>query len=215
LDLGGGCGFIGRDLGPLYPKVYDDEFKEDLIMIRDRGSEGDAFTQLLTGPIFYTFDKFWRRTKVSKHHHTFTITLNSRHVKELKISRASDVESQNPEHSSSTNLIHYSDNHITWAVEFCGTLLASLAPMISIVTLYLIQEMPVRLVMVSIFTVALAAIVKLATRAKRVEVFAITAAYEVTWRFHEYMTNFTCRFCSVQVVFVGSIATANFNNQRN
>ena len=63
-----------------------------------------------------------------------------------------------------------------WAVEFFGSLVASLAPMISIVTLYLIQDMSVRLGLVCVFTVAFAAIIKLATRARRVEVFAITAA---------------------------------------
>src|SRR5277367_2627115 len=56
LDLGGGCGFIGRDLGPLYPKVYDNQFKRDLILIGDREGEDNAFTRLLTGPVFYAFD---------------------------------------------------------------------------------------------------------------------------------------------------------------
>jgi hypothetical protein len=64
-DLGGGCGFIGRDLGPEYPTVYDTEFHEDLMVIVDRGGEDDGLTKLLTGPVFYTFDWIVRRFKVS------------------------------------------------------------------------------------------------------------------------------------------------------
>jgi hypothetical protein len=65
LDLGGGCGFIGRDLGPLYPKVYDNEFKGDHIMIGGREGENDALTWLLTGPVFYAFDWLVRQFKVN------------------------------------------------------------------------------------------------------------------------------------------------------
>lgn len=69
LDLGGGCGFTGRDLGPLYPKVYDDEFEGDLMMIGDRSGEDDGLTRLLMGPVFYAFDRLLGRIKVSEHHH--------------------------------------------------------------------------------------------------------------------------------------------------
>jgi hypothetical protein len=63
-DLGGGCGFVGRDLGPLHPKVYDERFENDLMMILDRRGEDDAFTQFLTGPVFRAFDRIVRRARV-------------------------------------------------------------------------------------------------------------------------------------------------------
>jgi hypothetical protein len=65
-DLGGGCGFIGRDLGPLYPTAYDKMYKDDLLVIADRRGEDDAFTQFLTGPVFYAFDWARRLLKVSE-----------------------------------------------------------------------------------------------------------------------------------------------------
>jgi hypothetical protein len=64
-DLGGGCGFIGRDLGPLHPTVYDEEFQDDLMVLIDRRGEDDALTRLLTGPILHAFDWVVRRFKVS------------------------------------------------------------------------------------------------------------------------------------------------------
>jgi hypothetical protein len=72
-----------------------------------------------------------------------------------------------------------------WIVEFLGTVLASVAPMSSIVALYFIQDMTLRLGIVCGFTVAFAAIIKLATRARRAEVFAITAAVRLQFRVHE------------------------------
>jgi hypothetical protein len=64
-DLGGGCGFIGHDLGPESPTVYDAEFQEDLMVIVDRGGEDDGLTKLLTGPVFSVFDWIVRRFTVS------------------------------------------------------------------------------------------------------------------------------------------------------
>jgi hypothetical protein len=91
-----------------------------------------------------------------------------------KSPRGNDVEGQTG--CSSRNLRTYSDSHILWVVEFFGTVLASVAPMSSIVALYFIQDMSVRLGIVCLFTIAFAAIIKLATKARRAEVFAITAA---------------------------------------
>jgi hypothetical protein len=63
-----------------------------------------------------------------------------------------------------------------WTVDFLGTVLASLAPLSSILVLYFIQDMSARLGVVCALTVIFAVVVKLATRARRVEVFAVTAA---------------------------------------
>jgi hypothetical protein len=72
-----------------------------------------------------------------------------------------------------------------WTVELFGTVLASVAPMSSIVALYFVQNMTVRLGIVCGFTVAFAVIIKLATRARRAEVFAITAAVRLQFSVHE------------------------------
>jgi hypothetical protein len=91
-----------------------------------------------------------------------------------KSPHGNDVEGQIS--CTSRNLRTYSDTHILWIVEFFGTVLASVTPMSSIVALYFIQDMSLRLGMVCLFTVAFAAVIKLTTQARRVEVFAITAA---------------------------------------
>jgi hypothetical protein len=63
-----------------------------------------------------------------------------------------------------------------WVVEFLGTILASLAPMSSIIVLYFLDDLSARLAVVCAFTTIFAAVVKLATQARKVEIFAATAA---------------------------------------
>jgi hypothetical protein len=134
--------------------------------IVDRRGEDDPFTRLLTGPVFHAFD--WAVRKVSY----LSILTFGRMSKSAK----ADIENQENRGPDSKNMLSYSDNHIMWVVEIFGTALASLAPMSSIVLLYFVKDMLARLGIVCAFTVVFAAILRVATRARRVEVFAITAA---------------------------------------
>jgi hypothetical protein len=63
--LGGGCGFLGKDLGGfVQPTVYDPLYKEDLILLVDNHGEDDALTRFLSGPLLGAFHVFWRYFKV-------------------------------------------------------------------------------------------------------------------------------------------------------
>lgn len=63
--LGGGCGFLGRDLGGFtQPSVYAEVYKRDLIMLNANHGENDAFTKFLLGPLLTVFHWFWRHIKV-------------------------------------------------------------------------------------------------------------------------------------------------------
>jgi len=70
-----------------------------------------------------------------------------------------------------------------------GTIISALLPILSVVVLYCVKNMWVRLALVAVFTVLFSLVLSLIAPAKRIEVFAATAA-----------------FASVQVVFVGSTA---------
>jgi hypothetical protein len=64
-SLGGGCGFLGRDLGGItQPSVYDAVHQKDLAILYDSYGEDDLFTKFVTGPLLSLFHWFWQHTKV-------------------------------------------------------------------------------------------------------------------------------------------------------
>jgi hypothetical protein len=72
-------------------------------------------------------------------------------------------------------------------------MLSSLLPVTSIVVLYVVQSMPKRLGLITIFTAAFSFALTVMTTAKRPEIFAATAA-----------------FAAVQVVFIGTNGPSTF-----
>ncbi|TVY41918.1 hypothetical protein LOCC1_G006053 [Lachnellula occidentalis] len=81
----------------------------------------------------------------------------------------------------------YREKIVIRSADMIGTAVASLLPVLAVVALYCVREMLTRLGMVALFTVLFSMALVVTTSAKRMEVFAATAA-----------------FASVQVVFVGS-----------
>jgi hypothetical protein len=63
--LGGGCGFIGRDLGGFaQPSAYDTRYEGDFVMPVESPGEDDFLSRFLSGPFLKLFHKFWYRHKV-------------------------------------------------------------------------------------------------------------------------------------------------------
>lgn len=63
--LGGGCGFIGRDLGGfVQASVYDLKHSGDFVMPVQNFGEDDFLTKFLSGPFLKLFHVFWRHRKV-------------------------------------------------------------------------------------------------------------------------------------------------------
>lgn len=82
-----------------------------------------------------------------------------------------------PEHlDQESNLFHYSDSHVLGAIDMLGTAIASMAPLISIVVLYFIKDLGVRLGVLCAFTLAFSVSLSVVTKARRIEIFAATAA---------------------------------------
>ncbi|CZR68131.1 uncharacterized protein PAC_18030 [Phialocephala subalpina] len=82
----------------------------------------------------------------------------------------------------------YDEKTVLRLADIIGTIISALLPVVSVVVLYCVKNMRVRLGLVAVFTVLFSLVLSLIAPAKRVEVFAATAA-----------------FTSVQVVFLGSI----------
>ncbi|KUJ15788.1 uncharacterized protein LY89DRAFT_719498 [Mollisia scopiformis] len=163
-DLGGGILFSGEDLSPWGKSVYDETHNDDLMIVKSRTGENDTFTRFLAGPVFHLLERFWRRFKKPE---------------------TSNTEEQVP----ASNLYHYSDSHIIGTIDVMGTVIASMIPLVSIVILYFIRNLGARLGVVCAFTLLFSTGLALVTKARRIEIFACTAA-----------------FASVQVVFSRKMA---------
>jgi hypothetical protein len=64
--LGGGCDFLGKDLGGfVQPSVYHDMHRDDLMLLNNKRGEDDILTRFLSGPVLKAFHCcFWRFFKV-------------------------------------------------------------------------------------------------------------------------------------------------------
>ncbi|KAF8857202.1 hypothetical protein BDZ45DRAFT_674863 [Acephala macrosclerotiorum] len=164
--MGGGCGFLGRDLGGFdQPSVYEEMHQGDLAILSDSHGEDDLFTKFVTGPLLtiYHWCGLGRRTPLPR-----------------------DPENP-PVGDNRSNLHHYDDRRIQMITNVLGTMFSSFAPLLSIVVLSFVSSSKARLGLVCAFTILFSCCLAVATKARRVEIFAASAA-----------------FASVQVVFIGS-----------
>ncbi|KUJ17056.1 uncharacterized protein LY89DRAFT_718744 [Mollisia scopiformis] len=164
--MGGGCGFLGRDLGGYEQlSVYEDLHQSDLAILSDAHGEDDLFTRFVTGPL---------------------LTLYHWILKRRRNPLAIDPENP-PVGDNRSNLHHYDDRRIEMVTNILGTVFSSFAPLLSIVVLSFVSNAKARLGLVCAFTILFTCCLAVATKARRVEIFAASAA-----------------FASVQVVFIGS-----------
>ncbi|KAG9231967.1 hypothetical protein BJ875DRAFT_443610 [Amylocarpus encephaloides] len=150
-DLGGGLEVSGCDLHPMETSVYEPIHSDDLISLGYRLGENDFFTRLLLGPVFHKLERRLRRFKKPV---------------------PTDPEKQTTE----SNLFRYPDTIITTVVDIMGTILASMTPMLSIIVLCFVKNLASRLAVVCACSLFFSASLAVVTKAKRVEVFACTAA---------------------------------------
>jgi len=73
-------------------------------------------------------------------------------------------------------MIRYEDSKVLRVANTLSTLISSALPITSIIALNYIIRMIIRLLVIALFTMAFSLILSLVTNARRVEVFAATAA---------------------------------------
>ncbi|KAE8443529.1 hypothetical protein EG329_001769 [Mollisiaceae sp. DMI_Dod_QoI] len=169
-SMGGNCRFLGRDLSDLeQPSVYAAVNQDDLAILSDSHGEDDLFTKFITGPVLTLYHWFRGRSRPP-----------------LPIDPTLPPVGENR-----SSLQHYSDRQVAAVTNFLGTIFSSIAPLVSVVVLSFINNPRARLGLVCAFTILFTICLAIATKARRVEIFAATAA-----------------FASVQVVFIG---TSNSN----
>ena len=73
-------------------------------------------------------------------------------------------------------LHHYDSDKVNTVTNILGTVLSSVAPLVSIVVLSFVTEPRARLGLICAFTLLFCLCLAVATKARRVEIFAATAA---------------------------------------
>ena len=73
-------------------------------------------------------------------------------------------------------LYEYEEKTVLRIADIAGTIISSLLPVVAVVVLYCVKNMLARLGLVALFTVLFSLVLIIITRAKRIEVFAATAA---------------------------------------
>ncbi|KAI0862056.1 hypothetical protein F4860DRAFT_473285 [Xylaria cubensis] len=166
-STGGYCDFLGQDLGdyPPYSSVLGQDRHQDLLFLGQHRFDDDLVTKFLAGSALNAFHWVW---------------------KYFKKPAVTDIESVSGE-TQTASLYHYSDERIVVFLGIVGSILSSVLPTISIIILFFVHDMLARLGLVTLFTFLFSLTMCLATKAKRYEIFAATAA-----------------FGSVQVVFIGT-----------
>ena len=77
----------------------------------------------------------------------------------------------------SSRFCNYTERDLTIMVDIVGTVISSLLPISSILVLYFVTSVLTRLGIVAGFTVCFSLVLSLVTEARRVEIFAATAAF--------------------------------------
>jgi len=168
---GGACAFLGRDLASIeQPSVYDAIHQNDLAILSDSHGEDDSLTRFMNGPL---------------------VTLYHRLFQYWKAPLPKDPEKP-PVGENRSSFHSYEQERVNFITNLLGTTFSSLAPLVSIIVLSFVRNERARLGIVCAFTILFSFTLAIATKARRVEIFAATAA-----------------FASVQVVFIG---TSNSNN---
>ncbi|KAH8591262.1 hypothetical protein B0O99DRAFT_675419 [Bisporella sp. PMI_857] len=174
--MGGVCDFQGRDLSGFdQPSVYEATYQKNLVILANNHGEGDLFTKFANGPLLSAFH--WIRacfgvTRVylfpQSNYHAWLIQL---HLQALPI------DPENPPVGDNKSILHHYDHDkVETVTNLLGTVLSSLAPLISIVALSFVTGSRARLGLICAFTLLFSLCLATATKARRVEIFAATAA---------------------------------------
>lgn len=109
--------------------------------------------------------------------------------------------------------IGYNDSSLLRITFWITTVIASLLPIASISILYCVHSILARLAIIAAFNVVVSICLTAFTAAKRMDVFAVAAAYvSLSQRRYQATNSDFCSFSAVQVVFVGTNITPTYQN---
>ncbi|KAI1847839.1 hypothetical protein JX266_006334 [Neoarthrinium moseri] len=160
----GGLGkFQSLDLAGIDgPEVYQKRWSNDLVLLDAMEEDNDTLARWIVHPLFHVFHLLWKR--------------NKRPIPQDLESASSDEEGLGG--------CNYSSHHIRTANHVVGALFAAVLPLASIVILYKVQDMDLKVALVCIFTILFCLAMSILSKSRRIEVVAATAAFgsvSVVW----------------------------------
>ncbi|KAI1082206.1 hypothetical protein F5B20DRAFT_587883 [Whalleya microplaca] len=137
------------------PRVYERVYAHDLVLLDAKEEENDALSRFLVRPLLEIFHLFWQRNKMPM---------------------SKDLESA-PVGENRTHVCLYTKHQFQMLNHIIGALFSAITPLASMVILYCIESMKVKLALVCVFTVIFTLALSTLSKACRIEIFAATAAF--------------------------------------
>ena len=128
-------------------KIFQHEVGRSFVCVGESRSEEDSFSHFITTFVTNVLDRF-----------EFT----------RRLGRVVDDE---------IGLVSYDDSKIEYATRIITTVMASIVPAISILILYVLKNTYARIGLTALLSSVFALLLATCSSAKKVEIFAVTAAY--------------------------------------
>lgn len=145
------------------------------MMLSASRGENDALTRFVAGPALNLFHWLWGKYKVQRSIHFAQAILILQKPVFVDAERAASASSSSSKGEES-KLWYYSSERMQRVNMALVTVISSLTPLSSIIILSTVKNMAARLGIVCAFTLSFSLVLALATGARRVEIFAATAA---------------------------------------
>ncbi|KAI1862553.1 hypothetical protein JX265_009267 [Neoarthrinium moseri] len=136
------------------PEVYQKRWSKDLVLLDAMEEDNDALSRWIVHPFFEFFHLIRKRSK-----------------KPIP----QDLESGTGD-DESLGICNYSSHHIRAVNHVVGALFAAVLPLSSIIILYKVQDMDLKVVLVCVFTILFCLAMSILSKSRRIEVVAATAA---------------------------------------
>lgn len=153
--------------------VYQEAHKKYLIILSASRGEDDALTEFIAGPGLSIVHRLWSGKKVCQVLHLWLIYNADRWQK------PSYVDTESNTAGDSTDVSHvwyYSSKTLQRIATAIIMVVSSLVPLTSIIILSFVGNLAKRLGIVCGFTLGFSLILTFSTSARRIEIFAATAA---------------------------------------
>ncbi|KAI0123814.1 hypothetical protein BJ170DRAFT_599014 [Xylariales sp. AK1849] len=144
------------------PMLYGSTSAADLILLDTLEEEGDAITRWIVHPLLDLFHCVWRFKKARTSHY---------------LESGSDGE-------NIVGMYEYSRDQVQALSLVVGALASAVMPLVSMVILYRVNNMDIKVALVCVFTILFCLAMSVLSKARRIEIFAATAAFgsvQVVW----------------------------------
>ncbi|KAK7731094.1 hypothetical protein SLS53_008812 [Cytospora paraplurivora] len=163
--------FFSPELMGLEPEVYREEFLDDLVLLEAAVEENDPLERFGVRSVLRLFRALGGSSSAG-------LVFADRPTSTKKLIQQEDIESGLGGNLTIVDgkVYQYSKRTYSAANRIIGAMSSAVVPMASILTLYAIRNPNVRVGLVCVFALVFCLLLSLLTKARRIEIFAATAA---------------------------------------